>query len=223
MEAQLKEVEFEQQALTWTEKAKAVVVRNQESYNQATGLLLSIAGLKREIIDHHKPIKDTAYAAHKAAVAAEKRLLDPLAEAEAIIKRGIGSFELEQRRIREEAERKALEEARRAEEEARIRLAEQAESMGAEAETVAEILDTPMPVQTPIVVPSFQRAEGVSARSKPVYRWRVVNEGQIPREYLKIDEVKINGIVRAMGAATKINGIEIYEDVPQISVRAARR
>jgi len=224
MEAQLKEVELEKQALTWPEKAKAIIVSNQETYSVAANLLISIATLKKEIIDHHKPIKETAFAAHKAAVAAEKRLLDPLAEAETIIKRGIGLFEMEQERIRREAEQRAIEEARRREEEARIALAVEAEKQGATVETVQEIIDTPLPMRAPVIqAPAFQRPTGISAGRKPVYRWRTVNEAQVPREYLMLNEVKINGIVRAMGPTTKIPGIEVYEDIPNISVRTGGR
>jgi hypothetical protein len=220
MAAQLKEVELEQQALTWPQKAKAIVITNQDSYNQAAGLLIAIATLKKEIVDHHKPIKDTAFAAHKAAVAAEKRLLDPLVEAETFIKRGLGVFVQEQERLRLEAQRKVEEEARRLEEEARLKLAVQAEEFGADEETVQEIVNTPLPMQRPVAVPSFTPAAGIGSSRKPVYKWRVIDEKQIPREFLKIDEVKINGIVRAMGSATKIAGIQVYEDLPNISVRA---
>lgn len=220
MAAQLKDVELEQQALTWPEKARAIAITNQESYNQAAGLLISIATLKKEIVDHHKPIKDTAFAAHKAAVAAEKRLLDPLVEAETFIKRGLGAFVQEQERLRLEAQRKADEEARRIEEEARLKLAVQAEELGAAEETVQEIVNTPMPMQRPVVVPAFQPAAGIGASRKPVYKWRVIDEKKIPREFLMIDPVKVNGIVRAMGSATNIAGIQVYEDLPNISVRA---
>jgi hypothetical protein len=55
-----------------------------------------------------------------------------------------------------------------------------------------------------------------------VHRWRVVNPNLIPRDYMKIDESRINGIVRAMGAATRIAGIEVYEDMPNVSVRTGR-
>jgi len=223
MNAQLKEVELEQQALTWPEKAKAITIADQDSYNQAAGLLIAIAGLEKEIIEHHKPIKDTAYAAHKAAVAAEKRLLDPLTEAKTIIKRGLGVFVQEQERLRLEADRKALEEARKREEEARLALAVEAEKQGATEETVQEIVSTPMPIQVTPTAPSFQRAVGIGASRKPVYRWRVINESQIPREFLKIDDVKINGHVRAHGATAKIAGIQIFEDIPNISVRAGGR
>jgi len=220
MAAQLQEVELEQQALTWPEKARSIKVVDQQTYNQAATVLIDIATLKKQIVEHHKPIKDSAFAAHKAAVAAEKRLLDPLEEASGIIKRGIGVFEQEQERIRLEAQRKAEEEASRLEEEARLKLAVQAEEMGATEETITEIVNTPIPLQRPVVAPSFQRTTGVSTSRKPVYKWRVIDEKKIPREFLMIDPVKVNGIVRAMGSATNIAGIQVYEDLPNISVRA---
>ena len=221
--AQLKEVELEQQALTWPEKAKAIAIRNQQTYDEAASLLVSIATLEKEIIEHHKEPKQKAFESHRAICAAEKRLLDPLQDAKAIVKRAIGAFEQEQERIRLEVQRRAEEEARRKEEEARLTLAIEAEKHGATEETKAEILTTPLPIQAPMVAPTFQRAAGISAGRKPVYRWRVVNPDLISRTYLKIDEVKVNGIVRAMGAATRIPGIEVYEDVPNISVRSNRR
>jgi len=217
MNAQLKEVEFEQQALSWPQKAKAITIVNQESYNLAAGLLINIADLEREIIAHHKPIKDAAFAAHKAAVAAEKKLLDPLTEAKGIIKRGIGVWEMEQERIRQEEQRKAAEEARKREEEARIALAIEAEKQGATEETVEEIIQTPIPMVAPVVAPTFKRAAGVSARQ--AWKWRLVDENKVPREYLIIDEKKINSIVRAMGAKANIPGIEVYPEI----ITAVRR
>jgi hypothetical protein len=210
MAAQFEEVELEEQALSWPEKARAIRVSDQETYDRAAALLISVGELEKKIIEHHRPIKESAYAAHKAAVAAEKRLLDPLAEAKGIIKRSIASFEIEQERIRREAEQKAREESARLEEEARLKLALQAEEMGAAPETVQEIIDTPIPMTVPPIQPMFSRAAGISTRK--VWKWEVVNEAEIPRQFLMIDRVKINGIVRAMGASTKIPGIRIYEE-----------
>jgi hypothetical protein len=222
MAEQLQEVELEQQALTWPQKAKAIIIADRDSYNQGAGLLINIADLKKEIIDHHKESKEKAFAAHKAIVAAEKRMLDPLVEAETIIKRSLGVFIQEQERIRIEAERKAQDKARKREEEARLALAIEAEKQGATAETIQEIVDTPMPMQISAILPSFASAPGISSGRKPVYRWRVVNEALVPREYLALNEVKINGVVRAMGATAKIAGIEVYEDIPNIAIRARR-
>ena len=210
MEAQLKDVELEKKALSWPEKAKAITITNQQTYEQAANFIVAIATLEKEIKDHHKPIKDAANKAHKEAVAAEKRLLDPLLEAKGIINRRLGAWTQEQERIRQEAERKAREEAQKREEEARLKLAEEAAKQGATEETQMEILDTPIPMPQPVAAPTYRPISGVSGRT--YWKWRIVDANQIPREYLMVDEMKINGIVRAMKQSTKIPGIEVYPD-----------
>ena len=225
MEAMLKEVEFEQKALSWPEKAKAVTIRDQATYCTATDLLIAITDLEREIIAHHKPIKDTAYAAHKAAVAAEKRLLDPLTEAKTIIKRSVGAWDQEQERIRLEAQRKAWEAARKAEEEARLALAVQAESAGATEETVQEIILTPIPIPAPIVAPTYQRTSGIGTTQ----RWhaeitdikalcRAVAEGKASAELVMGNMPALNKLAVALKGTMSIPGCRAVSEA-SISVR----
>lgn len=57
-------------------------------------------------------------------------------------------------------------------------------------------------------VPEAPEHKGSSVRT--VWKWRVVDETQVPRELLAIDPVKVNGAV-AMGAR-EIRGIEIYSE-----------
>jgi hypothetical protein len=216
MAAELIPTEIESEALSWPQKAKAITIMDQESYDKGAALLVSIATLERQIIDHHKEPKEKAFQTHRSICAAEKRLLDPLTEAKGIIKRGLGVWVQEQEQIRLEAQRKADELARKIEEEARLALAVEAEKAGATEETKAEILATPIPIVRPIIQPTFQKATGVSSKKK--WAWRIVDANQIPRQYLQVDEVKINGVVRAMGAAANIPGIQVFEDT-QISVR----
>jgi hypothetical protein len=133
----------------------------------------------------------------------------------------MGAFIQKQRQIEAEAQRKRDEEARKKEEEARLALAQQAEEAGATEETVEEILDTPRPIQRLAVVPQYQKPAGIGASSKPVYRWELINKSQVPDMYKKLDEVALNAAVKIPGM--QIPGIRIYEDVPNISVRAGRR
>jgi hypothetical protein len=219
MAAELQEIELEQQALTVAGEAKAIVIRDQITYDQAAEKLLGVRGLIKQIDETFDPDIKRWHDGHKAAIATKKKVLGDLPIADGILVRMLGEWEREQKRIREEAQRKADEEARLIEEEARLRLAVQAEEMGATEETIQEIVSTPMPVQRPVVAPTFQRAAGIGASRKPVYKWRIADANQIPRDYLKVDEIKINGIVRAMGNTAKIPGIQVYEDLPNISVR----
>lgn len=210
MATELATQELETRAMTWPERAKSIAIADQRSYETAAGLLLDIAALEKEIKAHHEPIKTTAFAAHKAAVAAEKKLLDPLQEATGILKRGLGAWLQEQERIRQETERKAREAAAKIEEEQRLALAVQAEEMGAAPETVAEIIETPLPIAQPVAARTYAPVAGVSARK--LWKWEVVDSKLIPRDYLKIDDVAINRVVAGLKQNANIPGIRVYEE-----------
>jgi len=137
-------------------------------------------------------------------------------------------------RAEEEARRKAeaerIEAERKAEEERLMAAAQAAEAAGdkqtadalAEAaievteaakEEVAAVVSEPVTV-APVVLPKATP----KLQGGPVYRtvWkaRIVNERLIPREYLTVDMVKINGVVRSLKGATNIPGVMPYEERP---------
>lgn len=218
--------QLESTALAWPDRANAITIVDQPSYDQATCLVIEIADLKWRIIDHHKPIKDAAFAAHKVAVAAEKRLLDPLQQADTTLRRAIGNWEQEQERIRREAQRKLEEAQRKADEEARIALAVEAETNGAEEETVAEILNTPVVLPAAVAPPTFQRANGVGTQQ----RWRAelvdikalcraVADGKASTEYVQANLVALNGLARAMKGTFNVAGCRA---VPETTVAVRR-
>ena len=60
-------------------------------------------------------------------------------------------------------------------------------------------------------VPAKPVAPGASLRD--VWEWEVEDEAIIPRQYLKIDDIKINGYVRAMKDQGRIPGVRIYKTV----------
>lgn len=205
---------MESTALSWPSRAQAIVVRDQESYDAAASLVVEIVTLERQIIEHHKPIKEAAFAAHRVACAAEKKLLDPIQQAKGIIKGAIGTWEREQERIRLEAQRKAEEEQRRIEEEERLNLAIEAEQAGACEETTQEILSTPVVVMPrPVVAPTFQRAAGVSTSQ----RWKAecidiralckaIAEGRVSSELVQPNMVALSAMARAMKATFNVAG-----------------
>jgi len=218
--------ELEQEALSWPERARGIRISDQSSYNSAARLLLDIAALTRRIQEHHKPIKDAAYAAHKAAVAAEKRLLDPLAEATAILKKAISIWEADQERLRLETERKAREAAAKIEEEFRLEQAVAAQEAGADEATVDQILATPIRIPVPVAAPTFERAKGVGTQQ----RWkaevidlralcREIAEGRLPEEYVIPNMTALNARARAEKQAMSIPGVRA---VPE-TVVAVRR
>src|SRR5262249_44724932 len=111
--------DLETRALTLADQAKALKIVDQQSYQTAVERLLAVADLRREIVAHHEPIKRAAHIAWQQIIAAEKRLLDPVTDAERIYKTGISNYETQQRRLEAEARAIAEAAARRAAAEAR--------------------------------------------------------------------------------------------------------
>jgi hypothetical protein len=202
--------ELEQAAATWPERAKDVAIVDQRSYDRAAEMLVGIKALRRQVDASYNPVIEAAHRSHKAAIAAKKKVEAPLERAETILRTAISSWMREQERLRLEVEQKAREEQARLEQEVRLARAAEAESLGAPEEVISEILDRRTEMPPPVVAQTFDKAEGISSRA--VWKWEVTDAGKIPREYLSVNEVKINGVVRAMEAATEIPGIRVYQD-----------
>jgi hypothetical protein len=226
MAAELKELELEQQALSWPERAKQALIKDQASYDYAASLRIDIASLEREIVDYHKPLKKAADEAHKAICKAENRLLEPLKQAKVILNLEIAAWTQAQERIRFEAERKAQELAHKQEEEARLALAMQAEEMGATEETAQEILETPLAMPAVVVQPTFNKLAGVSTSQ----RWRAevvdlkalcraVIEGKASIELIQPNTTALNTLARAMKGTLNIPGVKA---VPETAVIVRR-
>lgn len=183
--------ELEQSALTRQEQARAIKIDSQPTLEYAAGELTAIVSLRKEIVEHHEPLKRTTHAAWQAAIAAEKKVLEPVAEAERIIKLEIARYTTEQERIRKEEERRIQFEADRVrrEQEAEARRLqeesdrlhaeelekeiEEAEARGATPEHVAQLASTPPPIVAapapvfmplPVAAATVQKVSGVSMR-----------------------------------------------------------
>ena len=84
-----------------------------------------------------------------------------------------------------------------------------AEAEGNREEAQA-ILDEPDFVPMPTVKAEIPKVDNRLFRK--VWKFRIVDEGQIPRQYMTPDMVKIGGVVRAMKGVTNIPGIQVYEE-----------
>lgn len=207
---------IEQKALSVPEQAKIILIIDNSTYCRATDLLLNIKEIRKEIDRTFDPIIAKAYAAHKEACTQKRKIEVPLEEAERIIKPRIAGYLEEQENIRRAEEEKLRVEALRKEEEERLSAAIRAEEMG-ESEVAEEILNEPVfvpPVELPKTTP---KVSGIS--QSQIWRFRVIDEAKIPRNFLIPDEVKIGQYVRAMKDKTRIEGIEVY---PENVIRAGR-
>lgn len=210
---------IEQTALTWPEKAKAIAVIDQQSYDIAVVDVKQIAQVKKAITEHYGPLKKAAQDSHKKIVAAEKQFLDPLDEADRIIRQSITRWSQEQERIRIEAQRKVEAEARAKEEQERLAKAVQAEEMGVNPVIVEKILETPKPIEPVITAPTFQKAAGIASRET----WRAevtdikalcqsIVDGKIQPEAVSPNMAVLNGLARSFKDDLNIPGIKAVKE-----------
>jgi hypothetical protein len=211
-------IEVNTLALSVPEQAHMITaITNNNDYVKAGNILLTIKDIRKKIEATFKPIKQKFDAAKKEVLDQEKAADRPLIEAENWIKPLISGYLIEQEKIRQAEERRLQEQARKEEEERRLLEAIEAEKNGQQDEAQA-IIDAPVQAP-PVVVPkAVPKVEGISMREN--WRFRIVDEKTIPREFLKVDEVKIGAYVRAMKSAGNIPGVEIYNEA---TIGAGRR
>jgi hypothetical protein len=143
----------------------------------------------------------------------------------------------EQRRLEEEAriaaeskraeELAILEAEHKAEQERLLAAAVDAEKMGntvqaeelmqlaeekhEEVKQEAERILEPVSV-APVVLPKATPKLNGGPVFRPAWKFKIIDAGKIPREYMFLDEVKIGQIVRAMKGQTNIPGVTAYEE-----------
>ena len=210
---------LEETALSWPAQAAEVNIVDQDSYDEAAILITKIVSLRKQVVAHHKPVKEAANKAHKEACAAERRMLTPLSQAETTISNALLKWDREQKALQEAEQKRLQDEARKREEEARLEIAAQAESEGAPDEVVQEILDTPTIVpSTVIAAPTYAKASGLSTRilySAEVTNIRVlcaaIAAGTAAETLVQPNEVALNGLARCMKDSFRVPGCKLVK------------
>lgn len=212
------------------QQAASLAVTDAASQENASGLLLTIAAMRKKIADTWKPMKDAAFKAHRIVCEKEKELDAPLLDAERRLKNAIGAFVAEQQRLareheeglrrqeRERAEAEAKAEAERLALEDAVSLASEGRMDEAEAVMAHPLPVTPRYIAPAPVAPAVAQVKGVSTRE--VWKFRIVDEEKIPREYLSVNESAIRAVVERTKGKIRIAGIETYSEQ---QVAASRR
>lgn len=205
-------------ALSVPEQAKQISIKTMDDYIRASEIMLTIKAIRKKITETFKPIKQKMDAAKQEVLDQERAADAPLKEAEALLSPQIITWNREQEKIRQAEEARLREIARKEEEERQLQEAILAEQSG-QAEEAEAIISTPVQA-APVVVPkTVPKVQGMSIREN--WKFRITNEKLIPREYLKVDEVKIGQVVRAMKSSANIPGIEAYNEGVVSGRRAA--
>jgi hypothetical protein len=211
-------IEVNNLALSVPDQAKQIAaIKTNDDYTRAGQILLTIKDIRKKIEATFKPIKQKMDAAKKEVLDQEKAADKPLLEAEAWLKPLISNYLIEQEKARKAEEDRLREIARKEEEERQLQAAIEAEQNGSKEEA-EEIISAPVQA-APVVVPkTVPKVAGISQREN--WKFRIIDEKKIPREFLKVDEVKIGAYARAMKSAGKIEGVEIYNEA---TIGAGRR
>jgi hypothetical protein len=64
------------------------------------------------------------------------------------------------------------------------------------------------PVEPISLAPATPKVEGLSFTT--TWKWEVIDISQVPRQYMKLDESAIGGVVRSLKEKTSIPGIRVY-------------
>ena len=204
-------------------RAESFVIQTPEDYEAAGEFGKLLQRKAAEVTGFFKPMKDSAYQAHKAVCDREKAMLTPLKNAEKIVKKTMGDYLMEQERIRREAE----EAARRAAEEERERKLKEAMALeaagdkeGAEAAVEeAVVMDEATGYSVPASVKP--KVSGVSTSKD----WEItsIDTAKVPvnfsgMELRPVDQAAVIRLIRASKGSIAIPGIA-YREVAKMSFR----
>ena len=200
------DITIETKALTLAEEAnKFPKIRGHKHLEKANEMLKGIAGLIKEVKSVFKPMKEKTHAAHKAVLAEEKKLLDPLTDGERQIKRQMSAYMMEQDRLRREAEEK---ERKRLEAE---RLAEKGKEE--KAQQIQEEADE-IPTTKPAAAYVPPKLEGTHTRE--VWDYEITHMEKFLKEAdvtLKLpNHTTIRHIVQTEKDNAKIPGVRVFKE-----------
>ena len=211
---QVTEIEFQ---------ASAITIKSEEDYQNAAGFGRMLKQRTSDVKEFWKPMKDAAHKAHAEICSKEKAMLQPLTNAEKILKNTMGAYVAEQDRKRREAEeaarRAAQEEVDRKMQEA-IDLDAVGDAAGAElAMMEAEIMDDMS--ESVAVAGAKPKADGASTSKD----WEIVDidTNLVPTsvagvEIRPVDRAAVMRLIRASKGSIKIEGVT-YKEVVKIALR----
>lgn len=196
--------------------AETFIVETEDDYRMACDFGRALKNKSAEVKAFFKPMKDSAYQAHKAVCDRENAMLKPLVNAEKIIKAACTGYLREQERKRKEAE-EAARRAIEAERERMLKEAAEAEAAGnaAKAEEALQeaiIMDDAKNVSmAPAATP---KVEGTSVKKD----WEIsfINAAEVPDQFngvvlKKVDEAAILKLIRATKGTIQIPGVKYRE------------
>lgn len=217
------EVELSQAVSEVERQAQSMVIQSDDQYKKAAEFGRTLKQKSAEVVEFFKPMKKAAHDAHKQICDREKTMLTPIANAEKLLKRAMGAYDLmKMQKAREEEQR--LRAIAQAEEERllaeAIRMEEQGEKEMADEnfENAQFVADSARSIS---VQAEAIKAAGVSSTTD----WEIASiaPGMVPVEFMgqvirPVDEKAVLKLIRAHKGNIEIPGIQ-FKAVQKISFR----
>lgn len=195
-------------------RASGFEIQTQGHYESAADFLRDCKTMQKDIRETMDPAVKKAHEAHKAVTAIRSKLLDPIDQAEKVVKRKMGAFVEEQERAARIERQRIEAEARKLEEDRRMREAEELEARGM-PEAAEDVISAPIALPA---IPEAPKpiAEGTSSRKK--YATRVVDlnsliraaaEGRIPAGLVIANQSALDSLARSLGDSFSMPGCEL--------------
>lgn len=211
--------QIEEQSTDVIARAESITIATGSEYAAATGFLKDIKALNHAIQASFNPIVDKAHKVHKEAIAQRNKHLDPVKNAERIVKRKVAIYageleaarKKEQARLEEEARKereKAMQEALEASE-----MAEELKAKGEDAHAVEiqqeamKMAEAAVEIEAPKV--KAEKVQGVSFRDK--WEIEIIDPSVVPRQWCIPDEKAILQFVKATKGKQSIEGVKIIK------------
>ena len=195
-------------------QAQTFAIATATDYQLAGEELKAIKGRMKELDDLRKTMTRPLDEAKKHIIAMFFPVEDGLKKAESLIKRAMLGYQQEQERKRQEEEarlRKIAEDEQRRRDALASKQAEKARARG-EEDRAQEILDNVPVIPTPVVLKEQPKVKGISTRK--VWKFRIIDAKQLPREYMLPNEKMLLAFARATKGTIPVAGVEFYvEDI----------
>jgi hypothetical protein len=221
----MKQTEVARLAASWPKRAQSLQIVGQPDLEFAAMALNGIKDLRKQVAETFDPVVQAAFAAHRAAAAARKKVDEPLDQAERIIKLKIGDYTAEQCRLAEEQARIAREaegDRLAREREAAI---EEAEGAGASVEEIEALVAAPLPAPVMRPAPAPAKVAGVSVGTD--YSAEVEDllqlVGHVARNpgmvgLVQANMIALNAMARSTKGSIQLPGVRIVAR-PRVSAR----
>lgn len=214
---------LESEANVVLNKAIVFTIKTQQDYDSAAIFIRGVKGLKKKVEETFRPIVTKAHAAWKEAKDKENKHLQPLQEAEQIVKKCSLAWYEEQEAERLKNERIEREKADAIERKRKAELNQQADNWEAKGNTqkaderraaADQVFIPPAPV-----MPTVKKAEGQAIKEN----WKAevtdlkslvlaVAQGRAPLNFLQADIVVINKQAKATKDSMNFDGVKFYAE-----------